>query len=70
MKMMKWIRLILNRLGDRKLDQLITLCTRLTLDDTLVKVRDIDLQGTSLIQIAMSPRLMATGLYFLIASFL
>jgi digeranylgeranylglycerophospholipid reductase len=70
MKIMRWVRLILNRLGDRKLDQLIALCTRLTLDDTLVKVRDIDFQGTSLIQIATSPRLMATGLYFLIASFL
>lgn len=70
MKMMRWMRLILNRLGERKLDQLIALCTRLTLDDTLVKVRDIDFQGTSLVKIASSPRFMATGLSFLVASFL
>lgn len=69
MMAMKRLRAMLNSFSDKQLDQLITLCTRLRLDESLKTVRDVDFQGTSLIRIAKSPRILATALYFLIASF-
>jgi len=70
MAVMKRLRLMLNRFSDRQFDQLIAFCRQLRLDESLKKVRDIDFQGTSLIHIGKSPRILATALYFLMASFL
>lgn len=70
MMAMKRLRLMLNGFSDKQLDQFIALCMRLRLDESLKNVRDIDFQGTSLIRIAKSPRILAATLYFLIASFL
>ncbi len=67
---MERLRLMLNSLSDKQFDQLITLCTRLGLNEALKDVKDVDFQGTSLIRTAKSPRILATALYFLIASFL
>jgi digeranylgeranylglycerophospholipid reductase len=70
MMAMKLLRLMLNGFSDKQLDQFIALCTRLRLDESLKNVKDIDFQGTSLIRMAKSPRVLATALYFLKASFL
>jgi geranylgeranyl reductase family protein len=70
MMAMKRIRMTLNNLTDRQLDRLVALCTRVGLDETLKHVEDIDFQGTSLVGIVKSPRLLATALYLLKAAFL
>ncbi|UCE95205.1 MAG: NAD(P)/FAD-dependent oxidoreductase [Candidatus Bathyarchaeota archaeon] len=67
---MKWLRLMLNKLSNKQLDQFITLCTRLRLDESLKGAADIDFQGTALIRLAKSPRTLATALYLLMTSFL
>ncbi len=70
MMAMKRLRLMLNRLSDRQFDRLVSLCSRLRLDEDLTRVRDVDFQGTSLMRISKSPKVLATALYFLTASFL
>lgn len=70
MMAMKRLRLMLNNLSDSQIDRLVSLCSRWRLDEDLTRVRDVDFQGTSLIQIAKSPKVLATALYFLTASFL
>lgn len=66
MMVMKRLRLMLNGFSNKQFDQLITLCARLKLDETLKEVRDVDFQGTSLIHVAKSPRMLVTALYFFI----
>ena len=66
MIVMKRLRLMLNGFSNNQFDQLIALCSRFGLDESLRDVRDVDFQGTSLIRIAKSPRVLATALYFLI----
>lgn len=68
MKLMRYVRILLNRLTDRKLDQLIRFCSTLELDQTLKHVRDIDFLGTSLLYTSEKHRIFATLLYFLAAS--
>lgn len=65
MMAMKRLRLMLNGFSDRQFDQLIALCDRLGLNESLKDVGDVDFQGTSLIRIAKSPRVLTAGLYFL-----
>ncbi len=67
---MKRLRLLLNSLSDRQLDKLITLCSRLELDESLKNVVDTDFQGSSLIQLVKSPKVLTTMLYFLKLSIL
>ena len=70
MKLMRYVRILLNRLTDRKLDQLIGFCSALELDQTLKNVRDIDFLGKSLLHTSEKHRIFATLLYFLAASFI
>ncbi len=67
---MKRLRRMLNGFSDKHLDRLIALCSLLKLDESLKNVKDVDFQGSSLIHMAKSPRVLATALYFLKASFL
>lgn len=70
MRMMKRLRYALNHLSDRQLDQLIGLCSRLDVGKSLTTVHDVDFQGTSLLYMDKSPRMLATALYLLLASLL
>lgn len=65
MAVMKRLRMLLDELSDRQLDHTIALCAHLGLEETLKNVKDVDFQGTSLIRIAKSPRILATALYLL-----
>jgi len=56
-------------LSDKQFDQLIALCARLRLDEALRDVGDVDFQGTSLIRMGRSPKILATALYFLMVMF-
>jgi hypothetical protein len=61
---------MLNGFTDRQIDQLVSFCTQLGLDESLRGFEDIDFQGTSVVWMLKSPRFLATALYFLAASFL
>ncbi len=69
MKAMKHLRLILNSLTDKKLDRLISIYSRLGMEEILKEVTDIDFQGKAFIHMAKNPRTLATALYLLTISF-
>lgn len=63
MTIMKQLRLLLNRLSDKKLDHLIDISNRIGLNESLRKMINIDFQGKSLIRAATDPRVLAKGVY-------
>ena len=64
-KVMLRMRKALNAMSDKKLDEMIGLCTKLGLDKTLQSVKDIDFQGQSLLRVLRSPRMLgALGFFF------
>ena len=69
MKVMLLIRQILNRLTDRKLDEIIELCTRLGLNEPLEEMGDVDFEGSSLIRMIHRPRFLM-GAFRLFLSYL
>jgi len=68
MVVMKQIRLLLNRLSDKKLDKMISLYSQLHLDEGIQKVKDIDFQGKSFIPLLKSPNTWAVVFYSFLAS--
>jgi len=68
MAVMRQIRLMLNRLHDKRLDKIISLCSKLRLDENLQKVRDIDFQGKALLPILKSPAAWTVAVYSFLAS--
>ena len=68
MSVMKRIRLMLNRLSDQRLDEIISLCSQWHLSESLQKVRDIDFQGKSLIHLLKSPNTWVVAFYSFLAS--
>ena len=70
MAVMKRLRLMLNGFTDRQIDNLISFCTQIGLDESLRGFEDLDFQGASLVWMLKSPRFLATALYFVAASFL
>jgi len=68
MAFMRQIRLMLDRLPDRRLDKIIALCTQLHLDRDLKRVRDIDFQGRGIMPIFKSPAAWTVGLYSILSS--
>ena len=59
------IRRMLNSLSDSRLDRMINLCKKLSVDSVLEKVGDLDFQGRSLISMIKYPATMAVISYFL-----
>jgi digeranylgeranylglycerophospholipid reductase len=59
------MRKMLDRLSDRRLDNVIDLCRRLGVDSVLKKAGDLDFQGRSLISVARYPGTLAVISYFL-----
>jgi len=68
MMAMRQMRLMLNRLSDKKLDAIVNLCQQFKLNEELRKVKDIDFQGKSTLQLLKSPSAWAVALYSLVAS--
>ncbi len=66
-RMMVRMRRTLNRMSDDRLDSLIGLCAKLGLDKTLRNVKEIDLQGRTLLHVLRSPRMFAALGYFFFA---
>jgi len=61
------IRKMLDAMSDRKLDRLISMCSRYGLEKTLKNVRDIDFQRRTLVRALQSPRTMVAASYFFLA---
>lgn len=61
------MRKALDAMSDKKLDEIVRLCTKLGLDKTLQSVKDIDFQGQSLLRVLRSPRMLGVLGYFFYA---
>jgi digeranylgeranylglycerophospholipid reductase len=68
MNAMRQIRLMLNRLSDRKLDGIIRLCSQLHVDERLQGLEDIDFQGKATLQLLKSPGAWTIMMYSLLSS--
>jgi digeranylgeranylglycerophospholipid reductase len=58
------LRKMLDAVSDEKLDDIISFCTKLSLDKTLQKVEDVDFQGQSLLRLLRSPSVLSVLFYF------
>ncbi len=65
---MRQIRQLLNRLSDKQMDKIISLCTELEINKVLEEVGDLDFQGKSLIRMIRHPSVLAVALYSLFSS--
>lgn len=67
MAVMLQTRKMLNRLSERQVDRLLKLCTELRVNEVLQGVRDVDLQGKSLMRLFLHPALHVLALQFFIS---
>jgi digeranylgeranylglycerophospholipid reductase len=63
-KFMLKIRKMLNAMSDEKIDNAISLCTKLDLGKSLQNFKDIDLQGRSFLSLLPNPRMLTALFYF------
>jgi flavin-dependent dehydrogenase len=63
-RVMLRMRKALDAMSDKKLDDIVGLCTKLGLDKTLQNVKDIDFQGQSFLRALRSPRMLGALGYF------
>lgn len=68
MNAMRRIRLMLNRLSDKRLDRIIRLCSQLHVDEKLQGLKDIDFQGKATLQLLKSPSAWTIMIYSLLSS--
>lgn len=65
MKIMLKMREVLDTLSDQKVDQIISMCSRLGLSKAFRNVEEIDFQGRTLLHALRSPRMLTAMVYFL-----
>jgi digeranylgeranylglycerophospholipid reductase len=65
---MRYLRLMLNRLSDKEFDKLIALCSKFEVGKILEECGDLDFEGTSLIKMLRRPTTFAVCLTFLLSS--
>ncbi len=68
LRVMRRIRQLLNRLSDRQMDKVISLCSTLGVNRILEEVGDLDFQGKSLIRMVQHPGVLIVTLYSLFSS--
>ncbi|NIP67018.1 hypothetical protein GWN63_02305 [Candidatus Bathyarchaeota archaeon] len=68
LRMMGLLRRLLNRLSDRQMDKLISLCRRLEVNRVLEEGGDLDFQGRSLIHTIQHPSMLTIIVYSLFSS--
>jgi digeranylgeranylglycerophospholipid reductase len=64
LKVMKRMRMMLDKMSDRKLDEAVKYCKMLSLENVLRNFWDIDSQGQSFLRILYNPRILSAGLLF------
>lgn len=67
MKLMRGIRRTLNKLPDRRFDDLLGFCSRFSLDKMFQKMDDLDLQARGFLHAALSPKALVALAYFFMA---
>jgi len=65
---MRYLRLMLNRLSDNEVDKLIELCSKFEIGKILEEHGDLDFEGTSLIRMLRHPATLVVSIYFLLSS--
>jgi digeranylgeranylglycerophospholipid reductase len=68
MNAMRRIRLMLNRLSDKRLDGIIRLCSQLHVDEKLQGLGDIDFQGKTTLQLLKNPGAWTVLMYSMLSS--
>jgi len=68
MNAMRRIRLMLNRLSDKRLDEIVRLCSQLHVDRRLQELNDIDFQGKAVLQLLRSPGAWTLMMYSMLSS--
>ncbi len=68
MNAMRQIRLMLNRVSDKRFDSIIRLCSKLHVDEKLQGLGDIDFQGRAVLQLLKSPGAWTVMMYSLLSS--
>ena len=66
---MRQIRRLLDRLSDKQMDKVISLCSQLEVNHIVEEVGDLDFQGKSLIRMIRHPGVLGVALYSLFSSF-
>lgn len=64
MNVMLQIRKMLDAMSDKNIDDAISFCKKLRLDEILQNFEDIDFQGQSILRLLRSPRMLVTLFYF------
>jgi digeranylgeranylglycerophospholipid reductase len=64
MKAMLFARKLLNRLSDREIDKLFSAAIKLRLEEALIHVKNLDLQGKEAMRLAMRPSALFTFAFF------
>ncbi|MEM2103093.1 MAG: NAD(P)/FAD-dependent oxidoreductase [Candidatus Bathyarchaeia archaeon] len=64
MRVMVFVRKLLNRLSDREIDKLFHVAARLRLNEALALVEDVDFQGNTLLHLIKNPSTVVTLAYF------
>lgn len=64
LKVMKQMRVMLDTMSDRKLDEAVKFCKMLSLETVLRNFWNIDSQGQSFLRILYDPRILSAGLLF------
>ena len=67
-RVMLQLRKLLDRLSDKEMDKVISLCSKLEVNKILEEVGDLDFQGRSLIHMVRHPNVLAVVLYSLFSS--
>lgn len=68
MKAMLFARKLFNRLSDSETDRLFSVATKLRLKETLIHVKNLDLQGKEAARLAMHPSVLFTLVFFLFSA--
>ena len=68
MNAMRRIRLMLNGLSDKRLDEIVRLCGQLHVERRLQELSDIDFQGKGVLQLLRSPSAWAVMMYSMLSS--
>ncbi|MBX5326281.1 MAG: geranylgeranyl reductase family protein [Candidatus Bathyarchaeia archaeon] len=64
MRIMVFVRKLLNRLSDHEIDKLFRVAARLRLNEALARVEDVDFQGNTLLHLIKNPSTVAALAYF------
>jgi hypothetical protein len=66
-KVMLKVREMLDKLPDKKLDAIISLCGKMQLNDAFKDLKEIDFQGWALLKLVQNPRALTVLALFLLS---